>query len=104
MTAYGGKILPECEIVLPEDGSYFFLGGSSLLAIDPLLACLKTTHPEWKVRDIKTGKAVTGAWIDEFIQKNDGWEKTRRMLLKSNIVILLQKAEREIEPLKSIKK
>jgi hypothetical protein len=103
----GGSFLPEDlrdKLELPEDWSYFFLGGSSLLAIDPLVACLKTTHPEWKVRDIKTGRAVTGDWIDEFIQKNNGWDKTKRMLLRQNIVVLLQKADREIEPLKSIKK
>jgi hypothetical protein len=98
--------LPECDkILLPKDGPYFFLGGSSLLAIDPLLACLKTTHPEWKVRDIRSGKkAITEEWINEFITRNNGWKQRKDFLLRQRVVILLQRAEREIEPLKAINK
>jgi len=96
--------LPQSELELPEDWPYCFISGSSLFAVDPLLACLKTTHPEWKVRDIKTGKAVTEAWIDEFIQKKDGWKaKKEKLLTKQRVVVLLQK-KGIIEPLKSIRK
>jgi hypothetical protein len=90
---------PSESLELPNDWPYFFLGSTSLIAIDPLLACLKTTHPGWKVRDIKTGRAVTGDWIDEFIHRNDGWERNKKLLLRQGIVILLQKTDRIIEPL-----
>jgi hypothetical protein len=102
----GGSFLPEDlkdKLELPEDWPYFFLGGSSLLAIDPLVACLKTTHPEWKVRDIKSGEVVTAEWIEEFIQQADGWEKRKKLLMRQGVVVLLHK-KGKIEPLKSINK
>ena len=89
---------------MPIDWPYFFLSGTSLIAIDPLLACLKTTHPEWKVRDIKSGRVVTPDWIDEFIRKNDGWKaKKEKLLTKKGVVVLLHN-KGIIEPLKSIHK
>lgn len=91
------------KLELPEDWPYFFLSGTSLIAIDPLLACLKTTHKEWKVRDIKSGKAVTAEWIDDHIQKNDGWEKKKKQLMKGGVVVLLHR-KGDLEPLASIKK